>query len=168
MHTYALSQLTEETLNELVTLQEQPGVSDKWDKMQTPLTAAENAWLGPYQIYLASAPTCPHERNNPLGTGNLPVVGSCRKRLYSSMGRGPSQSYRTLLLNLRAKPMGPSLLLLEVRFRTPYLIVHEAKRGVNAPDPQYQLYGEMACCRMAQLERKRQSRAGNFRMLHHQ
>ena len=39
--------------------------------------------------------------------------------------------------------MGPSLLLLEVEIRTPYLIVHEAKRGVNAPDPQYQLYGEM-------------------------
>ena len=27
--------------------------------------------------------------------------------------------------------------------RPPYLIVHEAKRGINAPDPLYQLLGEM-------------------------
>ena len=29
------------------------------------------------------------------------------------------------------------------RMRSPYLIVHEAKRGLTAADPQYQLYGEM-------------------------
>ena len=29
------------------------------------------------------------------------------------------------------------------RIQPPYLVVHEAKRGINAPNPQFQLYGEM-------------------------
>ena len=29
------------------------------------------------------------------------------------------------------------------QIRPPYLIVHEAKRGIQAPEPQFQLYGEM-------------------------
>ena len=34
-------------------------------------------------------------------------------------------------------------LLQQENHKHPYLIVHEAKRGVNSSDPQIQLYGEM-------------------------
>ncbi len=41
MQTYPLLQLTEETLNALVTLDEQPDVSDKWDEMTCVLAPEE-------------------------------------------------------------------------------------------------------------------------------
>ena len=41
MQTYPLSQLTEETLNALVTLYERPDVSDKWDEMTLVLEPEE-------------------------------------------------------------------------------------------------------------------------------
>ena len=39
--------------------------------------------------------------------------------------------------------MGHSRHLLAAEIEPPYLVVHEAKRGVNPPNPQFQLYGEM-------------------------
>ena len=45
MCTYALSQLTEETLNALVTLYEKDGSAETWEKMQVSLTAEESGML---------------------------------------------------------------------------------------------------------------------------
>ena len=39
------------------------------------------------------------------------------------------------------------------RIQPPYLIVNEAKRGIQAPDPQFQLYGEMLAAAWLNWER---------------
>ena len=90
MQTYPLSQLTEETLNALVSLYERPDVSDKWDEMTSILDPEEIRLLN----YLKSLL---HGRQlvlmNEVGACYLSVVGPGRTRAYSSMGRRATQSY---------------------------------------------------------------------------
>ena len=142
MHTYALSQLTEETLNELVTLQEQPGVSDKWNKMQMPLTAAENAWLDHIKSTLRQRQLVLMNEATLWARAIYPLLVLAEKDYIQAWAGVPLKAtYPAFELEDEADgALAPSI---GGKIRTPYLIVHEAKRGVNAPDPQYQLYGEM-------------------------
>lgn len=56
MQKYALSQLTEEMLNALVTLKEQTEISNRWSEMQIPLTAEECAWIKKIEATLRDRP----------------------------------------------------------------------------------------------------------------
>jgi len=44
---------------------------------------------------------------------------------------------------LEGEADGALALCIAGKMRRPYLVVHETKRGINAPNPQFQLYGEM-------------------------
>lgn len=142
MHTYSLSQLTEETLNQLVTLKEQPGVSDKWRGMKIPITPEESVWLENIksllhgrQLVLMNEATLWARAIYPL------LVLAEQGHIQAWAGVSLRAHYPTFELEGEADgALAPSI---GGKIRTPYLIVHEAKRGVNAPDPQYQLYGEM-------------------------
>ena len=142
MQTYPLSQLTEETLNELVVLHERPDVSDKWSKMEIPLTAEEIGRLN----YLKSLL---HERQLVLmneatlwARAIYPLLLLAEKDYIQAWAGVPLKAtYVTFELEGEADgALAPSV---GGRIQPPYLVVHEAKRGIHAPNPQFQLYGEM-------------------------
>ena len=142
MQTYPLSQLTEKTLNELVALHERPDVSDKWSKMEIPLTAAEIGRLN----YLKSLL---HERQLVLmneatlwARAIYPLLLLAEKDYIQAWAGVPLKAtYVTFELEGEADgALAPSV---GGRIQPPYLVVHEAKCGINAPNPQFQLYGEM-------------------------
>ena len=142
MHTYALSQLTEETLNELVTLHEQPGVSDKWDKMQMPLTAAENAWLGHIKSTLRHRQLVLMNEATLWARAIYPLLVLAEKDYIQAWAGVPLKATYPAF-ELEGEADGALAMSVAGKIRHPYLVVHETKRGIHAPNPQYQLYGEM-------------------------
>ena len=142
MHTYALSQLTEETLNCLVTLKEQPGVSDKWRDMQTSLSSEESVWLENIKSLLYERQLILMNEATLWSRAIYPLLALAEQGHIQAWAGVPLQAHYPAF-ELEGEADGALALSVGGKIRTPYLIVHEAKRGVNAPDPQYQLYGEM-------------------------
>ena len=142
MQTYPLSQLTEETLNTLVTLHEADGDLKAREKMQVALTPEERVHLD----YIKSD----------VHRAHLPIMNEATiwvRAIYPLLRlaeHGHIQAWSAVPLKARYPTfelegeadgaLAPSV---GGRIQPPYLVVHEAKRGVNAPNPQFQLYGEM-------------------------
>ena len=143
MQTYRFSELTDETLSTLVVLNKIAGVSEDWAKMQeVSLTPAELGQLD----YLKSLW---YERH--LSIMNEATVWA--RAIYPMLvlaEQGPIQAWAGVPLkatyaNFRLEGEADGALALDIggKIHPPYLIVHEAKRGINAPDPEVQLLGEM-------------------------
>ena len=142
MHTYALSQLTEKTLNTLVELHEQDGPIEVWEKMQIPLTAEEGVMLD----YLKADTQQRHLTR--LNEATLwartiyPLLRLAEQgQVCAWAGVFLKATYPTF--ELEGEADGALAPAVAEKVRSPYLVVHEAKRGINAPDPLCQLYGEM-------------------------
>ena len=142
MQTYTLSQLTEETLKALVTLHERNSESETWEKMQVPLTTEES-------VHLNYIKTDVHRDHLPImneatiwGRAIYPMLRLAEQGHIQAWADVPLKAtYSTFTLEGEADgALAPSV---GGRIQPPYLVVHEAKRGVNAPNPQFQLYGEM-------------------------
>ena len=143
MQTYRFSELTEEILRTLVTLDEEDSAAETWEEMQTvPLTPKERALLD----YLK---TDTHQRHLPLMNeatvwtrAIYPMLRLAEQgQVIAWAGVPLKATYPTFQLEGEADgALAPSV---GGRMQPPYLIVHEAKRGVNAPNPQFQLYGEI-------------------------
>ena len=142
MQTYPLSQLTEETLNALVTLYERPDVSDKWDDMTLVLEPEEikllnylKSLLQKRQLVLMNEATLWARAIYPL------LVLAEQGHIQAWAGVPLRASYPAF--ELEGEADGALAPCVAGKMRYPYLVVHETKRGINAPNPQYQLYGEM-------------------------
>ncbi len=143
MKTYNFSELSEETLRELVALHIQIDTSDNWDNVQQEgLTSAEVAQID----YLKSI--LRHLNLVVLNEGTLwaraiyPLLVLAEQAYIRAWTSVPLKAaYATFQLEGAADgALAPAA---AGKPRQPYFIVHEAKRGVNAPDPQVQLYGQM-------------------------
>ena len=142
MQTYPLSQLTEETLNALVTLHEEDGASEAWEKMKIALTAEERTQLDYLKATL--------HRHNLMAMNEITLWSRAiypllrlaeQERIQAWAGVPLKAMYPTFELEGEADgALAPSV---GGRVKAPYLVVHEAKRGLTAADPQFQLYGEM-------------------------
>ena len=142
MHTYTFSQLTEETLKTLITLNEKYIAPEAWEKMQISLTAEECRWL--------------EELKSKLRHRHLLVMNEATlwaRAIYPMLmlaEQGNVQAWSSVPLKaiypafaLEGDADGALAPAIGGRIQPPYLIVHEAKRGLHAPDPLYQLCGEM-------------------------
>ena len=142
MKTYPLSQLTEGTLKALVRLYERPDVSERWEEMTFALNPEEikllnylKSLLQERQLILMNEATLWARAIYPL------LVLAEQGHIQAWAGVPLRASYPTFELEGEADgALAPSV---AGRMREPYLVVHETKRGVNAPNPQFQLYGEM-------------------------
>ncbi len=153
MRTYRFSELTEETLRALVTLEEEDSAAETWEDMQTiPLTPEESVLLE----YLKSDM---HQRHLPLMNeatvwtrAIYPMLRLAEQgRVLAWAGVPLKAAYPTFGLEGEADgALAPSV---GGRIQPPYLIVHEAKRGVDAPNPQFQLYGEILAAAWLNWER---------------
>lgn len=142
MQTYPLSQLTEETLNTLVTLHEEESALETWEETQAALTSEEQMLLNYFTASLYRRNLVPMNEATLWSRAIYPLLRLAEHgRIQAWAGVPLKATYPKFELEGEADgALAPSV---GGKIQTPYLIVHEAKRGVNAPDPQYQLYGEM-------------------------
>lgn len=142
MQTYPLSQLTEETLNTLVTLHEEESALETWEETQAALTSEEQMLLDYFTASLYRRNLVPMNEATLWSRAIYPLLRLAEHgRIQAWAGVPLKATYPKFELEGEADgALAPSV---GGKIQTPYLIVHEAKRGVNAPDPQYQLYGEM-------------------------
>ena len=142
MQTYSLSQLTEETLVLLVTLHEEGGTSSEWEKMQVALTPEE-------RVHLDYIKSDVHRDHLPIMNESTIWVRAIYPLLrlaehgHIQAWSGVPLKARYPAFELEGEADGALAPSVGGRIQPPYLVVHEAKRGINAPNPQFQLYGEM-------------------------
>ena len=142
MCTYTFSQLSEETLKTLVTLHEEDGAPEVWEQMQIALTADEVRRLNDLKSTL--------HRRNLLGMNEATLWARAIYPMLVLAEQGSVQAWSSVSLSaeyptfkLEGEADGALAPAVAGRIRPPYLIVHEAKRGIKASEPQFQLYGEM-------------------------
>ena len=142
MQTYRFSELTEETLDSIVTLHEKMGVSDDWEEMQRCLTAEERKRIDVFRADLEGLELIAMNEATLWSRVIYPLLVLAEQEHIRAWAGVPLKAtYATFQLEGEADGvLAPCIL---GRMRRPYFVVHEAKRGVNAPDPLYQLLGEM-------------------------
>ena len=142
MSTYKFSELSHDILRKLVKLQARATVSEKWDRMKTPLTDYErqqveaiNSTLHNKQVTRMNEATIWARAIYPL------LVLAEKPGLQAWSEVAMSAQYPNFLLEgivdgvLAREELG--------EIASPYLIITETKRGVEAKDPTYQMLGEM-------------------------
>ena len=142
MQIYRFSELTEETLDSLVTLHEKIGVSEDWEAMRIPLTAEEGSRIDVFKANLEEFELVAMNEATLWSRVVYPLLVLAEQAHIRAWAGVPLKAtYPTFQLEGEADgALAPCIL---GRIRQPYFVVHEAKRGVNAPDPLYQLLGEM-------------------------
>ncbi|RKU09829.1 hypothetical protein C6501_14640 [Candidatus Poribacteria bacterium] len=143
METYSLSQLSEETLKALVTLRVQVGVSDEWENMQKKeLTPAESTQIDYLKSILRERDLVVMNEATLWARAIYPIL-VLAEQTYVQAWAGIPLKATYPVFQLEGEADGALAPAAAGKPQQPYLIVHEAKRGVHASDPQIQLYGEM-------------------------
>ncbi len=142
MDTYIFLQLTEEILKTLVTLNEKYIAPEVWEKMQIVLTAEEGRQLEELKSKLRHRHLLVMNEATLWARAIYPMLMLAEQGHIQAWSSVPLKAtYPTFELEGEVDgALAPSL---GGRIQAPYLIVHEAKRGLHAPDPLYQLCGEM-------------------------
>ena len=142
MQTYRFSELTEETLDSLVTLHGKIGVSEAWEEMQITLTPEEGKRIDIFRADLEELELIAMNEATLWSRVVYPLLVLAEQEHIRAWAGVPLKAtYATFQLEGEADgALAPCIL---GRMRQPYFVVHETKRGVNAPDPLYQLLGEM-------------------------
>lgn len=142
MDTYIFSQLTEEILETLVTFKEKYTPPTEWENMQVVLTAEESRRLDDIKSTLYRRHLVAMNEATVWARAIYPMLMLAEQGHVQAWSGVPLKAaYSAFVLEGEADgALAPSL---GGRMQRPYLIVHEAKRGLHAPDPLYQLCGEM-------------------------
>lgn len=142
MNTYIFSQLSEEILETLVTLNEKYTSPAEWEKMQAALTSEEIRRLDDIKSTLRHRHLLTMNETTFWARAIYPMLVLAERAHIQAWSSVPLKAtYSTFVLEGEADgALAPTL---GGQIRPPYLIVHEAKRGIQAPEPQFQLYGEM-------------------------
>ena len=153
MCTYTFSQLTEKVIHQLVTLDEEDWALEEWQDSQISLTDDERRRLEDIKS------TVHHQHVVVMNEATLwaraiyPILMLAEQgRVRAWSGVSLKAAYSTFALE--GEVDGALAPATGGRIRPPYFIVHEAKRGLNAPDPLYQLYGEMLAAARINAERE--------------
>ncbi len=143
MEAYSFSQLSEETLRTLVTLDIQVGMSDRWKQMQQgDLTPAEVAQIDYLKSILRERDLVVMNEATLWARAIYPLL-VLAEQTYIQAWSGIALKATYPNFQLEGEADGALAPAAGGKPQTPYFIVHEAKRGIHAPDPQIQLYGEL-------------------------
>ena len=152
MCTYTFSQLTEKVIHQLVTLDEEDGALEEWLNRQMSLTDDERRRLEKIKSTLRYHHIAAMNEATLWTRAIYPILMLAEQgRVRAWSGVSLKAAYPTFALE--GEVDGALAPATGGRIRPPYLIVHEAKRGLNAPDPLYQLYGEMLAAARINAER---------------
>ena len=152
MDTYTFSQLSEETIRTLVTLNERYIAPEAWEKMQIVLTTEEGRRLEDITSTLYRRYLVVMNETTLWARAIYPMLVLAEQGHIQAWSSVPLKAaYPTFALEGEADgALAPAI---GGRIQPPYLIVNEAKRGIHAPDPQFQLYGEMLAAAWLNWER---------------
>ena len=153
MCTYVFSQLSEETLKTLVTLNEKYIAPEEWEKMQVALTAEEDRRLDDIKSTLYRRHLATMNETTLWARAIYPMLVLAEQGYIQAWSGVPLKAaYPTFALEGEAD--GVLAPVIGGHIRPPYLIVNEAKRGIHAPDPRFQLYDEMLAAGRLNWERE--------------
>ena len=152
MCTYVFSQLSEETLKTLVTLNEKYIAPEKWEKMQVALTTEERRRLEELKSNLRHRHLLVMNEATLWARAIYPMLMLAEQKHIQAWSGVPLKAVYPVF-KLEGEVDGALAPSLGGRIQPPYLIVHEAKRGLHAPDPLYQLCGEMLAAAWLNWER---------------
>ena len=143
MQVYSFSELSEATLREFVTLHIQRGVSSEWESMQKPgLTPAEVAQIDYLKSILRERALVVMNEGTLWARAIYPLL-VLAEHTYIQAWTGVPLKATYPSFELEGVADGALAPAAAGKPCQPYFIVYAAKRGVNAPDPQVQLYGQM-------------------------
>ena len=152
MGTYIFSQLTEETLETLVTFKEKYTPPTEWENMQVALTAEESRRLDDIKSTLYRRHLVTMNETTLWARAIYPMLVLAEQSYIQAWSGVPLKAaYPTFALEGEAD--GVLAPVIGGHIRPPYLVVSEAKRGIHAPDPRFQLYGEMLAAARLNWER---------------
>ena len=143
MQVYSFSELSEATLSELVALHVEIDTSDNWDALQeVGLTAAEIAQIDYHKSILRNLNLVVLNEGTLWARAIYPLL-VLAEHAYIRAWTGVPLRATYPSFELEGVADGALAPAAAGKPCQPYFIVYEAKRGVNAPDPQVQLYGQM-------------------------
>lgn len=143
MQVYSFSELSEATLSELVALHVEIDTSDNWDALQEgDLTAAEIAQIDYHKSILRNLNLVVLNEGTLWARAIYPLL-VLAERAYIRAWTGVPLKATYPSFQLEGVADGALAPAAAGKPRQPYLVVYQAKRGVNAPAPQVQLYGQM-------------------------
>ena len=143
MKTYSFSELSEDILRELVELHIQIDMSDNWDALQEEdLTAAEVAQIDYHKSILRNLNLVVLNESTLWARAIYPLLVLAEHAYIRAWTGVP---LRATYPSFQLEGVADGALAPDAagKPRQPYFIVYAAKRGVNAPDPRVQLYGQM-------------------------
>ncbi len=142
MTTFRFSDLSHVTLRSLIILQEQGIVAAQWDRMMSETTEQERAHLQVIQSHLLNYSLSLMSEATIWARAIYPLLMLAERDHIQAWAQVPLRAEfpRFVLEGNVDGVLGNSVSGL---LDTPYLIVVEAKGGLEATHPQFQLYGEM-------------------------
>ena len=160
MQVYSFSELSEATLSELVALHVEIDTSDNWDALQeVGLTAAEIAQIDYHKSILRNLSLVVLNEGTLWARAIYPLL-VLAEHAYIRAWTGVPLKATYPSFQLEGVADGALAPAAAGKPRQPYFIVYAAKRGVNAPDPQVQLYGQMLAASRLNWENDAESSKG--------
>ncbi|MCP4698908.1 MAG: hypothetical protein GY862_18950 [Gammaproteobacteria bacterium] len=154
MPKFTFSELSRENLSQIAKVDEKGVVLDRWKQMESESTVQEKQQINLVQSHLAAYRLTLMNEATIWARAIYPIL------LLAESGN--IQAWAQVNLNAQYPHFELNGLIDGVvgdcasgTITTPYLVVAEAKRGLEAGNPQYQLYGEMLAA--AWLNRQKQA-----------
>ena len=139
---FTFSELSEEVLNSIVKLLEREIVPEKWIQRMIALNDEEQERLKFLTSFLRNRQTHLMNEATIWSRAIYPLLMLAERGNIQAWA-GVSLKAQYPCFELEGEADGALASSVSGRIKAPYLVVLEAKRGIDAPNPQFQLYGEM-------------------------
>ena len=136
------SELSQENLQSIVKLYEKGIVSDKWNRMMLACTDQERQQLQFFTLNLINRRVVAMNEATIWSRAIYPLLMFAEKEHIQAWSQ-VSLKAQYPRFELESVVDGVLANTVSGRVEAPYLVVLQAKRGIEGKDPQFQLYGEM-------------------------
>ena len=142
MQTYKFSELTWESLNSLMRLRTVEANSERWDQEQIELTDEETQQIALLKKSLAGTRMMSLNEATIWARAIYPLLMMAERRGLQALSQVEmTAQFRNFTLTGTADGLLARIVLSEIA--GPFLLVAEAKKGIDAKNPVYQLLGGM-------------------------
>ncbi|MFO0609811.1 MAG: hypothetical protein U0324_42020 [Polyangiales bacterium] len=142
MARYTFSELDAATLRSLVTFRDLGVAAARWASLAQPLDARERARIDALRESLVDRPLTLLNEATIWSRAIYPLLVLAESREVQAFAQVPLEA-RFARFELAGTLDGALATSLSGTVEAPFLVVVEAKRGLEAVNPQWQLYGEM-------------------------
>ncbi len=155
MQTYKFSELTWESLNSLMQLRTVETNSDRWNQEQIELTDEETQQIALLKKSLSRTSMMSLNEATIWARAIYPLLMMAERRGLQALSQVEmTAQFRNFVLTGTADGLLARIVLGEIA--SPFLLVAEAKKGIDAKNPIYQLLGEMLTAAWLNYQSNRQ------------